>query len=107
MTVYTTRFSATRYGRLARWSPRRFGGFGLGGGQPHRLLRGRELGPQEQLVDDFLPDVLARGDPSPPTHGRCQLRALLEYVELPHQLDRVVGLEDERVSERLRIVLAG
>src|SRR5229473_6303824 len=101
-----TRFSANRRPGLASARPRDPRFLWRPGWDRHRLLGGREFDPKEKLLDHLLPRVSARGHAAAPAHGRRQAWALLDQAEGGHQLDRVVGLEDQRVAIRIGVVLA-
>src|SRR5207249_8114851 len=82
-----------RRGRWCCWK-----GYGLPGGG--------KLDAEHQLVDDPVPQIVARRRPSTLAHLGDELRALLEDRELGDDLQGVIGLEHDGVPVRVGIVLA-
>src|SRR6202521_249925 len=103
-----TRFSAMRDPGLARWSRQGLErSFRFSGRRPHRLLRARELDPQQKLIDDLLPHVGACGRAALPAHRGRELGALLQQSEARHELDTIAGLEVATLAVRIRVILTG
>src|SRR5205807_5793655 len=71
------------------------------------LLQGDEFEALQEDVDHPLPGVIARrplgGDPQ--VAGGVRMRR--EVIEVGDDLGRVLGLDDDRVLERLGVFLAG